>query len=147
VFTPEVQDEVLVAFEQGDVRSPFVLGGLWSGRFAPPQAGDLVQGGAVTKRVLQSRNGHRIVLSDEGDDEGVSVMSEDGAHHVSILTSNPGTIEIKTSGTVTISGNSIELHGTSVSIKADSSLELQGATVSVTGSGPTTVKGNPLALN
>lgn len=145
--TPEVQDEVLVAFEQGDVRSPFVLGGLWSGKFAPPQADELVQGGAVAKRVLQSRNGHRIVLSDDGDDEGVSVTSKDGAHHVSILTANPGTIEIKTSGKVTISGDTIELHGTSVSIKADSQLELQGATVSVTGSGPTTIKGNPLALN
>jgi phage protein D/phage baseplate assembly protein gpV len=146
-FVPEVQDEVLVAFEQGDVRSPFVLGGLWSGAHAQPQSGDLVSGGQVQKRVLQSRNGHRIVFSDDGDDEGVSVTSQDGAHHVNILTSNPGTIEIKTSGKVTISGDSIELHGTSVSIKADSSLDLQGATVNVTGSGPTAIKGSPLALN
>jgi phage protein D/phage baseplate assembly protein gpV len=146
-FIPEVNDEVLVAFEQGDVRSPFVLGGLWSGAFELPQSGDLVNGGAVAERVLQSRNGHRIVLSDKDGEEGVTLTSEDGSHSVSIVTSNSGTIEIKTSGTVKITGQSIELKGTSVSIKADSSLDLQGATVNVTGSGPTAIKGSPLALN
>jgi DNA/RNA endonuclease YhcR with UshA esterase domain len=129
------------------VRRPFVLGGLWSGAFELPQSGDLVNGGAVAERVLQSRNGHRIVLSDKDGEEGVTLTSEDGSHSVSIVTSNSGTIEIKTSGTVKITGQSIELKGTSVSIKADSSLDLQGATVNVTGSGPTAIKGSPLALN
>lgn len=139
-FVPEVNDEVLVAFEQGDVRSPYVLGGIWSGAFPPPDSGDLVDGGAVAHRVLQSRNGHRIVLSDGDGDEGVIVSSSDGQHTVTISTSNPGTIEIKTSGSVKISGQSI-------SIKADTTLELEGATVSIKGTAATTIKGNPLALN
>jgi phage protein D/phage baseplate assembly protein gpV len=146
-FVPEVNDEVLVAFEQGDVRSPFVLGGLWSGKFEQPQSGDLVQGGEVVKRVLQSRNGHRIVLSDSDDDEGISITSKDGSHHVTILTSNPGTIEIKTTGTVKLSGQTIELKGTSVSIEAEGTLDLKGASVSVSSDGPATIKGTPLMLN
>jgi uncharacterized protein involved in type VI secretion and phage assembly len=144
-FIPEVNDEVLVAFEQGDVRSPFVLGGLWSAANEVPD--DLVKGGSVDHRALTSRNGHSIVLSDSRDDEGVIVSSADGQHVVKISTSNPGTIEITTSGTVKISGQALELKGTTVSIAADATLELKGATVSVTGSGPTTVKGSPLALN
>jgi uncharacterized protein involved in type VI secretion and phage assembly len=146
-FIPEVQDEVLVAFEQGDVRSPFVLGGLWSGKFAQPQSGDLVSGGQVVKRVLQSRNGHRIVLSDDGDDEGITLTSKDGSSHVTIKTSGSGTIEVETQGTITLKGQSIELKGTSVSIEADTTLDLKGASVSVTGNGPTTIKGTPLMLN
>src|SRR5262245_22538227 len=34
---PEVDDEVLVAFEQGDVRFPYVVGGLWSSKLPPPE--------------------------------------------------------------------------------------------------------------
>jgi phage protein D len=36
---PEVGDEVLVVFEQGDVRRPYVLGGLWNGVDTPATAG------------------------------------------------------------------------------------------------------------
>jgi uncharacterized protein involved in type VI secretion and phage assembly len=35
-FLPEVDDEVLVAFEHGDMRFPYVLGALWNGQDAPP---------------------------------------------------------------------------------------------------------------
>ncbi len=145
-FLPEINDEVLVAFEQGDVRSPFVLGGLWSSGLATART-DMVAGGSVDRRVLTSRKGHHVMLVDDEDDEGITISSKDGSHSIKILTSSSGSIEIETSGTVTIKGQSIELQGTTVSIKADSSLDLQGATVNVTGSGPTAIKGNPLALN
>ena len=36
-FVPDVDDEVLVAFEGGDPRRPYVLGGLWNGKDAPPR--------------------------------------------------------------------------------------------------------------
>jgi hypothetical protein len=37
---PEPGDEVLVAFEQGDLSRPYVVGGLWSsGSGAPPTSG------------------------------------------------------------------------------------------------------------
>ena len=31
LFVPEVGDEVLVAFEHGDMRMPIIVGGLWNG--------------------------------------------------------------------------------------------------------------------
>src|SRR5664280_3415392 len=56
-FLPEVDDEVLVAFEHGDVRFPYVLGALWNGKDAPPATnGD----GKNNVRVIQSRSGHVI---------------------------------------------------------------------------------------
>ena len=37
IVVPEVDDEVLVAFEDGDPSFPYVLGGLWNGRDKPPR--------------------------------------------------------------------------------------------------------------
>jgi len=39
-FIPEVNDEVLVAFEAGDPRFPYVIGGLWNGSDRPPESRD-----------------------------------------------------------------------------------------------------------
>jgi hypothetical protein len=95
--------------------------------------------------VVQGRNGHRLVISDDGGDEGVTLTSGDGQHVIAIK--NSGSIEITTAGTLKLKGQTITIEGTSISISADASLELKGATVSLSGDGPTTIKGTPLALN
>ena len=58
-FIPDVNDEVLVAFEGGDPRRPYVLGGLWNGSDSPPESMD--GGGQNNKKVLCSRNGVKTV--------------------------------------------------------------------------------------
>src|ERR1700704_1708221 len=54
-FVPDTNDEVLVAFEGGDTRRPYVVGGLWNGTDKPPASMD--GGGKNDKKVLRSRNG------------------------------------------------------------------------------------------
>ena len=39
-FIPDIDDEVLVAFEHGDLDRPFVLGGLWNSDDPPPESVD-----------------------------------------------------------------------------------------------------------
>jgi phage protein D/phage baseplate assembly protein gpV len=154
-FVPEVTDEVLVAFERGDVRSPFVLGGLWSAKNAPPKASELLKGGSVNERVLTSRLGHTIVLSDNDGADGISLLSKDGSYAVSVnagaqtveLKAPSCTIDMKADGSVTVQAMQIEIKGTSISIKADASLSLSGASVSISSQGPATISGTPLALN
>ncbi len=58
---PEVDDEVLVAFEHGNPSTPYVLGGLWNGKDKPPEANS---DGKNNMRVLKSRSGHVIRLDD-----------------------------------------------------------------------------------
>ena len=66
-FVPDVDDEVLVVFEGGDVRRPYVIGGLWNGKDKPPQTMD--GAGRNVKKVLRSRNGVKITLDDSDGTE------------------------------------------------------------------------------
>ncbi|HVM10565.1 MAG TPA: VgrG-related protein [Acidimicrobiales bacterium] len=75
---PEANDEVVVAFEHGDPRSGFVLGGVWNGRDKPTQPAfdaQAIQGGKVEKRGFTSRAGHHIVFQDKAGEELIEVKS------------------------------------------------------------------------
>jgi phage protein D len=70
-FIPEINDEVLVGFEQGDIHCPYVLGGLWNGKDAPPKkTPDVVSGGKVERRIIRSRTGHIVILDDSTSSPG-----------------------------------------------------------------------------
>ena len=57
-FIPDPNDEVLVVFEAGDPRRPYVVGGLWNGADKPPASMD--GAGKNDRKVLRSRNGVMI---------------------------------------------------------------------------------------
>jgi uncharacterized protein involved in type VI secretion and phage assembly len=79
---PEVNDEVLVAFEHGDIHRPYVIGGVWNGTDAPPTVvTDSVVGGKVRLRTFKTRVGHQLqfVEEDKGDvKKGVYLNTIDG---------------------------------------------------------------------
>jgi phage baseplate assembly protein V len=80
---PEVDDEVLVLFDRGDVRFPFVIGALWNGKDqAPANNSD----GHNSQRVIKSRSGHVIRLMDEQGAEKVEIVDASGRNSVVIDT-------------------------------------------------------------
>ena len=89
LFLPEVNDEVILGFEQGDIHRPYVLGVLWNGQDKPPiKASDAVGGdGKVNKRILKSRSGHTVTLDDSEKKEQVVVKSHTG-HTVTLDDTN-----------------------------------------------------------
>jgi uncharacterized protein involved in type VI secretion and phage assembly len=64
-FMPNVGDQVLVSFEAGDVRRPYVLGALWGQNARPPETMD--ETGQNLRRVLRSPNGVQIIFDDQPD--------------------------------------------------------------------------------
>ena len=166
---PEVGDEVLVAFEQGDARTPYVLGGLHNGVDTPKvHAPDLVDGGtgAVNRRSMVSRLGHRIDLLDEtGGDDGVLVESGDAALSLrldgtktAVTVHSDGTVVIEGTKGITVdaasadlalkagrisltatSGVTVDGGGGNVSVTSGAALELSGTTAKLSGSTTTDV--------
>lgn len=109
-YQPEVDDEALVAFEQGDVNHPMVLGFLHSGVDLPPYR-DIDQ----HVRRLKSVAGHVFELDDREDKESVRLHTSEGHQlelhdpegYVELVTvggqkirmqDQPGRIELSTSG-------------------------------------------------
>jgi len=129
MMTPLVDDEVLVAFEHGDVRRPLVLGALWNGEETP---GELVQtDGSFRLRSketigLEADKKMTIKAVEELTVEvgsASAVMKKDGN-----VTATGKDVTVKGSGSVTIEATS------SLTIKAGGSLTIQaGGTVKVTG--------------
>jgi phage protein D/phage baseplate assembly protein gpV len=143
---PEVDDEVLVCFEQGDFRRPYVLGGLFNGVDKPKDAGSLVDdaSGTIGVRAFTTRAGHSLKFTDADSGKGVKLATGgeqiesielDAAGHV-ITISSSGNITIKSgeSGTISIQA------GTSMTLEATSSLELKAPTVKINGDGQVEVK-------
>ncbi len=150
-WLPEIGDEVLVAFGHGDVRAPYVIGGLYNGVDAPPLGDQLIDSsaGQVVRRAFVSRTGHRMVLCD--DDGGPQVLIATGDDHLKVtLDAAQTSITIDSSGSVTISGGS-QVQITSdgdVSIQASGRLALSGqAGVTIDGGPSVSVSGDVIQLN
>ena len=94
VFLPEVDDEVLVAFEHGDVNVPYVIGSLYNGKDTPPYANEDSNN---NKRLIQSRSGHVVRLDDTPGQEKIEIEDKSGENKIVIdSTENKITIEAKT---------------------------------------------------
>jgi phage protein D len=150
VVLPEVNDEVLVAFEMGDLRRPYVVGGLWNGMDPAPLGDHLVDAstGAVRRRGFVSKLGHCLVFLDDQADSGVAVLSADRGLRIA-LDATGTTIHVASNGKVEIEGDAdvTVRAGANMKLEAGASLELKGAQVSISGDGPVQVKGNPIQLN
>jgi phage protein D len=84
LYLPEIDDEVLIAFEHGDIHRPYMVGALWSSTDAPPEPNsEAFDGGKIVHRMIKTRAGHVILLDDSEGEELVSVTTKDG--HTIIL--------------------------------------------------------------
>jgi phage protein D/phage baseplate assembly protein gpV len=127
-FIPEVNDEVLVAFEHDDSHRPFVLGALWNGKDKPPEKSDtlLSDTGKVEKRIIRSRSGHTITLDDTDGKEKISIVDKTEKNLIEIR-SKHNSMEIKAGSKVEIytdDGHKIVLDPSGISIEAGEAKDL-----------------------
>lgn len=136
-FLPEVGDEVLVAFEQGDIEYPYILGGLWNGKDKPPDSNN---DGKNNQRIIKSRSGHIIRLDDTEGEEKIEVIDQSGKNSIMINTKNNAititadadiTIQSK-NGKLKLSGKGIEINSQAeIKIAASQDMKLKGTMVDI----------------
>ncbi|MYS85050.1 phage baseplate assembly protein V [Embleya scabrispora] len=149
-FMPQPDDEVLVAFRNGDVREPYVLGGLWTMTSRPPV--DLPID-SVSKRVIRTPVGHEVVI----DDLVQSItLSHVLGHSIEIavdgitlaVAGGAAKISLTTSGAVTVSGTrSVDVSGLDVSVKAGNGLAVNATRADVQAAATCSIQGALVKIN
>jgi uncharacterized protein involved in type VI secretion and phage assembly len=144
-FLPEVDDEVLVAFEYGNINIPYIIGSLWNGKDKPPISND---DGKNNFRIIKSRSGHLIRLDDTDGMEKIEIIDKSEKNSLSIDTADnkimiksEKDIEISApNGKVIIDAKDIEIKSSAsakveassgLDLKASGTMNIKGATVNI----------------
>ena len=129
-FVPDEDDEVLITFEAGNPRRPYVVGALWNGQDAPPEQMD--GSGRNNKKVLRSRNGVQVTLDDTDGRETLKLETPGG--QTVTLKDGPGVIEARDSN-----GNSVKMESSGVTVNSSSKVTINAGASAEVNAGTVTV--------
>lgn len=97
---PEIDDEVLVGFEHGDIHRPYIVGGVWNGKDKTVETiDDTIKNRKVRLRTIKTRTGHTIQFVEEdymSSKAGIYITTKSG--HCIDLNDSEKFIQIKTAG-------------------------------------------------
>jgi uncharacterized protein involved in type VI secretion and phage assembly len=123
VALPAVGTQVVVGFEAGDLRRPYVVGSCWNGRemmpVTPTRPND--------RRVLKSRSGAILEFDDNAagarvtlaSNQGHRVVLDEGARTLQVRHSDGSTVTFEASGAITLRANAtVDVHACSLNVHA-----------------------------
>jgi uncharacterized protein involved in type VI secretion and phage assembly len=121
---PDVGDEVLVTFVNGDPRLPIVVGGLWNGNAkATETLGG--SGDRVDRWTIVGKAGTRIAIVEESASEAKITLTTPGGVSGELTDSGGGKIEFKAAGTT------ITVNSSGVSVQTPSKVKVQASQVEI----------------
>jgi uncharacterized protein involved in type VI secretion and phage assembly len=144
-FLPEVDDEVVVAFEHGDMRFPYVIGAVWNGEDTAPESND---DGENNRRTIRSRSGHLIRFDDTDGGERIEIVTASQDTRI-VLGAADNTIEVSAAADITVTaGGTLQLAGNGVEIRSDAGITVRAAAdVDLGADGSCNVKGAVVNIN
>jgi phage protein D/phage baseplate assembly protein gpV len=118
-FMPSVGDSVVVAFQDGEISMPVVIGSVWDGPAKPPVYPPVPPN--MLKSVIKTRLGHTIVLDDTPGPAMVTVQHALGSQ-----------IVMGADGSITVNANTmLNLNASTIAMSAKSAINLTAPNVNV----------------
>lgn len=146
VFLPEIDDEVLVAFEYGDIDRPYIVGSLWNGNDKPPYVN---KDGKNNIRMIRSRSGHEIIFDDTAGEEKIEI-SDKMKKNVIIIDVKNNKISLKSEKDIEISApnGKVTIEAKDIEAKLSASAKIEtSAGMDLIASGNMTIKGKTVNIN
>ena len=143
---PEVDDEVAVMFEHGNLEWPFVIGSLWNGKDKPPASN---ADGKNNHRVIKSRSGHTLTFDDTDKAEQIVIADKSGKNKITISTKD-NTIAIAADADISITSakGKLKLSGKGVEITSQGAVKVEASGNMDLKAGPQlNVKGSKVNIN
>ncbi len=122
-FVPDVGDEVLVIFVNGDPRFPVVVGGLWNGSQAPPET---LGGDRVDRWTITGKAGTRIAIVEDAPGRERIVFETPGGASGELTDEGGGRLQVDVAGT------RIRADASGVLVDAPGTVEVRASKVQVT---------------
>ncbi len=153
VIYPEVGDEVLIDFVNGNVNEPIILGSLYNGKDKPPYDN---ADGENNIRTLVSRSGHVIEIDDTSGAEKITLRDTSGGLEI-VMDTAEKLISFKSSGDITFeAAQNWTVEANEISMKASSNIAQEaganfeakaGANNNIEGGGQVNIKGSMVNMN
>lgn len=146
VFFPEIDDEVLIAFQNGNINMPFVIGSLWNGVDAPPETNEDGKGDI---KMIKTRAGHTIKFSDKEGEEKIEIIDSSEANSFTIdAKENKISIVSKQDIELSAPEGKVSIQAKEFEMKTDANLVLEaGADFEIKSGANVNVKGSMINLN
>jgi uncharacterized protein involved in type VI secretion and phage assembly len=153
-WIPEVNDEVLVAFERGEANRPFVVGALWNGKDKPMDGAYVDEN---TTRKIQTKSGHQVIFDDKDGEEKIVIADKSGKRTMTfdvknkkfVIEAGEGDIELHAEKKIVLDCEDLEIK-TSKSGKMDigSTFDLKVAdTTNIKSSATLNIKASRVNIN
>jgi uncharacterized protein involved in type VI secretion and phage assembly len=145
-FLPEMNDEVLVAFEYGDINIPYVIGSLWNGKDSPPLTND---DGKNNFRIIKSRSGHVIRFDDTDGQEKIEIIDRTQNNKI-IIDTKEKKISIKSDKDIEISApnGKVKIEAMDIEVKSSASTKIEASSsMDLKASGTANLKGATVNIN
>src|SRR5579859_361867 len=147
MFTPAVNDEVLVAFEHGDPNTPYVIGGLWNSTNKPPLTKEqATKEGKTQQHMIKTQAGHVLIFDDKNGEEQIIIRDKSTKNEI-IINTKDNTILINADKDIKLEGKNFKvkavadtvIEAVNAKIKASANIEFKGTKIDAEGTAGVTL--------